>query len=59
MGKVEYDWQDRDYVLRWFGQKEGAAQKGYCNYVEKGIEQGRRPELVGGGLIRFAKTIHA
>ncbi len=52
MGKVKYDWQDRDYVLRWFGQKEGAAQKGYRSYVEKGIAQGRRPELVGGGLIR-------
>jgi REP element-mobilizing transposase RayT len=54
MGKVDYDWQDRDYVLRWFGQKEGAAKKNYRQYVEKGIAQGRRPELVGGGLIRSA-----
>jgi hypothetical protein len=52
MGKVKYDWQDRDYVLRLFGQKEGTAQKGYRNFVEKGIDQGRRPELLGGGLIR-------
>lgn len=52
MGKFKCDWQDRDYVLRWFGQKEGAAQKAYRHYVEKGIDQGRRPELVGGGLIR-------
>lgn len=52
MGKVKYDWQDRDFVLRRFGQKQGAAKKSYHHYVEKGIGQGRRPELVGGGLIR-------
>jgi len=52
MGKVKYDWQDRDYALRWFGQRQGAAKKAYRTYVENGIDQGRRPELVGGGLIR-------
>jgi len=52
MGKVQNDWQNRDYVLRWFGQKDGAAKKAYSYYVAKGIDQGRRPELVGGGLIR-------
>ncbi len=52
MGKIQNDWQNRDYVLKWFGQKEGAAKKAYRDYVAKGIDQGRRPELVGGGLIR-------
>ena len=52
MGKVNNEWQDRDYVLKWFGQKEAAAKKAYRNYVKKGIDEGRRPELVGGGLIR-------
>ena len=52
MGKVKNDWQDRDYVLKWFGNKEGEAKRAYRNYVKKGIDQGRRPELVGGGLIR-------
>jgi REP element-mobilizing transposase RayT len=51
-GKIKNDWQDCDDVLKWFGQKETAARKAYRNYVEKGIEQGRRSELVGGGLIR-------
>jgi REP element-mobilizing transposase RayT len=51
-GRVENDWQDRDYVLKWFGRTESQAQAEYRNYVKKGIEQGRRPELVGGGLIR-------
>ena len=52
MGKVKNDWQDQDYVLKWFGRKEGEAKGEYRNYVKKGIDQGRRPELVGGGLIR-------
>jgi REP element-mobilizing transposase RayT len=52
MGKIKNEWQDRDYVLKWFGKKEGAAKSAYRNYVKKGIDQGHRPELVGGGLIR-------
>jgi hypothetical protein len=39
-------------ILRWFGQKQGEAKTAYRSYVQKGIDQGRRPELVGGGLIR-------
>ena len=52
MGKVKYDWQDRDYVLKWFGRTESEAKGEYRNYVKEGIDLGRRPELVGGGLIR-------
>ncbi len=50
--KRKNEWQDRDYVLGWFGNKEGAAKKQYRNYIRKGIDKGHRPELVGGGLIR-------
>lgn len=52
MGQVNYDWQDRDYVLKWFGKTENKAINDYRNYVKKGVDRGRRPELVGGGLIR-------
>ena len=52
MGKIENQWQDREYVLKWFGQKQSEAKRAYRNYVQKGINYGRRPELVGGGLIR-------
>ncbi|MGB5750189.1 MAG: transposase [Desulfobacterales bacterium] len=52
MGKIKNDWQDRNYVLKWFGQKQGGAKTAYRNYIKKGMDQGRRPELVGGGLIR-------
>lgn len=52
MGKVKNDWQDRDYVLKWFGSKEGEAKRAYRQFVRKGTDEGRRPDLVGGGLIR-------
>jgi REP element-mobilizing transposase RayT/predicted HTH domain antitoxin len=52
LGKRKSDWQDRDYVLKWFGKKEAEARKSYHDYVKEGIGAGRRPELVGGGLVR-------
>jgi len=52
LGHKPYPWQDRGYVLAWFGQNQRAAIRAYRTYVEEGIGQGRRPELVGGGLIR-------
>jgi putative transposase len=54
MGKIKRDFQDTDYVLGLFGKKVSIARKAYRVYVKKGIAQGRRPELVGGGLIRSA-----
>jgi REP element-mobilizing transposase RayT len=52
MGRIKHEWQDRDYVLSWFGGKKAQARKNYRQYVKEGISHGRRPELVGGGLIR-------
>jgi len=52
MGKVKQNWQDRDYVLNRFGNKESEAKKAYREYVKGGISEGNRPDLVGGGLIR-------
>lgn len=54
MGKIQRNFQDTDYVLRLYGDDHPSARKAYRAYVEKGIAQGRRPELVGGGLIRSA-----
>lgn len=54
LGKKNNNWQDRDYVLKWFGNKENEAKRGYHQFVKNGINEGRRPELVGGGLIRSA-----
>jgi REP element-mobilizing transposase RayT len=52
MGKVNYSWQDVDYVLSCFGKRAGQARRIYRRFVSEGIKQGHRPELVGGGLIR-------
>jgi len=52
MGKKKRDWQDVEYVLGFFGKNIRVARREYQSYVEKGIPMGRRPELVGGGLIR-------
>jgi REP element-mobilizing transposase RayT len=54
MGKVSRDFQDTEYVLKLFGKKVSAARRGYRTYLAKGVEQGRRPDLMGGGLIRSA-----
>ena len=52
MGKKNRQWQDIEYVLGLFGKRIDGARKEYRSYVKKGIPMGRRPELVGGGLIR-------
>jgi len=54
MGKVNRAFQDTDYVLQLYGKKVSAARRNYRSYVEQGIAQGRRPDLIGGGLIRRA-----
>jgi len=50
-GKVKREWQNTKYVLSFFGSSNNS-RKNYLQYVKKGMDQGRRPELVGGGLIR-------
>jgi len=52
IGKKKREWQDTEYVLRFFGKRPGEARREYRSYVEKGVSTGRRPELVGGGLMR-------
>ncbi len=52
VGKGENDWQERAYLLRQFDEKEGKAIRAYRRFMEGGKDQGRRPELVGGGLTR-------
>ncbi len=52
VGRETNDWQDREYVLKGFGPKKAEAKKAYLEFVKQGINQGRRSDLVGGGLIR-------
>ena len=52
VGKFEHEWQDRRYVLAWFGRSEKQAGAAYRKFVANGVGLGKQPELVGGGLIR-------
>ena len=55
MGYVKRDWQDTEYVLSYFGNARDK-RKNYLKFIQQAISQGRRPELVGGGLIRSLGT---
>ena len=52
MAKIKDQWQDVDTVLALFGKQKYAARKQYRVFVEKGILDGKKSELTGGGLIR-------
>ena len=52
MGRVKRDWQDTDMVLSYFSKRKKEAIERYEDFVQQGMNAGRRPELVGGGLIR-------
>ena len=52
MGKMACEWQETGYVLGYFGKRISDARKLYDEYVKEGEGLGRRPELVGGGLVR-------
>ena len=52
MGKVNRDWQDIEWLLKLFDGRLWIARRRYRAYVNKGISEGRRSDLIGGGLIR-------
>ncbi|MDA3903792.1 MAG: transposase [Desulfuromusa sp.] len=54
MGNVECRWLQVDEVLSIFGKSTNSARNAYRRFVEEGLEQGRREELAGGGLVRSA-----
>jgi REP element-mobilizing transposase RayT len=52
MGEIKRDWQDMDTILSYFSPKKKKAILSYEQFVSEGVSFGKRPELVGGGLIR-------
>ena len=52
LGHWKRGWQETDYVLGMFAEKRSTAMRRYREFVEEGIEQGKRPDLIGGGLLR-------
>lgn len=54
VGKIKQEWQDTEYVLSHFGDTRLKARAAYRSFVERGVSEGRRTDLIGGGLIRSA-----
>lgn len=52
VGTARQDWQDSAYVLSLFGHSRTAARRAYRQFVAGGATMGRKPQLVGGGLLR-------
>ncbi len=52
MNRIRHEWQDRNYVLGYFGKRESSALQAYREFVAEESGRGRQPELTGGGLIR-------
>ncbi len=52
VGKVQRDWQEKQYVLDQFGREERVSIRAYRKFMEEGKGLGSPPELVGGGLVR-------
>jgi putative transposase len=54
MGRYEDSWLATDDILLRFAKTTNPARKIYSAFVAEGVDQGRRPELTGGGLLRSA-----
>ena len=52
MSQTQQPWQNVDYVYGLFSEKKRLARTRYRMYVEKGILDGKRHDLTGGGLLR-------
>lgn len=52
LGYRKNQWQEVDTVLRYFGKRKRIARDRYKLYVRERIKEGRRSDLIGGGLIR-------
>lgn len=54
VGTCRVLWQDTETVLRLLDTGKSDARKKYKRYVQRGLSQGKRPDLIGGGLVGSA-----
>lgn len=52
VARILREWQETREVLGRFGGRRAQAVERYRAFVAEGIGQGRRPDLMGGGLVR-------
>jgi REP element-mobilizing transposase RayT len=55
VGQRDFDCQDVEGVLAWFGDKRGEARREYCSFVAAGLDQGTREDLRSGKMIQGAR----
>jgi REP element-mobilizing transposase RayT len=55
MGQQDFDCQDVEGVLMWFGDKAEKARREYRSFVAARFDQGTREDLRSGGFIRSAR----
>lgn len=56
LGKTVLEGQSVDEVLALFGPSRNRAIEAYQQFLHDGVDLGKRPELVGGGLVRSLLT---
>jgi hypothetical protein len=52
LGKTAPGFQDVGYIMNLFGRRIPEARRRYLEFAKKGVAAGRRPDLIGGGLVR-------
>jgi putative transposase len=52
IGNYLYEWQDASTILSIFDRNHTTARQRYLEFIKKGIAEGKRSDLTGGGLIR-------
>jgi REP element-mobilizing transposase RayT len=52
IGKNRNSWQEKEYVLKQFSEERSRAVRAYRAFMKEGKDQGRRQDLIGGGLVR-------
>jgi REP element-mobilizing transposase RayT len=52
LGRRKSDWFDPLPVLSFFGSHRASAEQAFKSHVLEGLDEGKRPDLTGGGLVR-------
>jgi putative transposase len=53
-GNSQYDWQETESVLLLFADRVSFVRRNYRSFAEECLDQGKRPDLIGGGLLCIA-----
>jgi putative transposase len=54
LGNLENEWQNCAYTLKWFDRQKKKSRIDYLEFIKDGLQEGKRHDLTGGGLLRTA-----